>query len=100
MSEIICLCSLHRSLSACEQLARAGYQSLAWINGGFDTALPGDLPVIDNADLRLAGIGGVSAALGMAPQQAAAPSDEPTGGQQILKVVSGVTSTKQSVLEK
>lgn len=53
-----------RSLAACEQLSRAGYQTLAWINGGLDTAKPGELPSKDGKDLRLAGIGGLSAALG------------------------------------
>lgn len=33
-----------RSLAACEQLSRAGYRTLAWVNGGFDMAAPGDLP--------------------------------------------------------
>ncbi|GMH36075.1 hypothetical protein BSKO_03943 [Bryopsis sp. KO-2023] len=79
-----------RSLAACEQLSRAGYQTLAWVNGGFDTAVPGDLPTKDGADLRLAGVGGVSAALGMTPQQAVSQPDEPTGGQQLLKVAATI----------
>lgn len=41
-----------RSLAACEQLARAGYQQLAWINGGFDTATKGDIPTANNVDIR------------------------------------------------
>lgn len=41
-----------RSLAACEQLARVGYGQLAWINGGFDTAKPGDLPTTNGKDLR------------------------------------------------
>lgn len=53
-----------RSLAACEQLSRAGYQSLAWVNGGFDTAKPGDISSKEDKDLRLAGIGGVSEMLG------------------------------------
>eukprot|EP00210_Caulerpa_lentillifera_P007229 g6916.t1 len=53
-----------RSLAACEQLSRAGYQSLAWVNGGLDIAKPGDIPSKDDRDLRLAGIGGVSEMLG------------------------------------
>jgi rhodanese-related sulfurtransferase len=43
-----------RSLAAAEQLSRAGYSKLAWINGGFDTARPGDLPTTDNKDVRCA----------------------------------------------
>ena len=53
-----------RSLAACEQLSRAGYPTLAWINGGFDTAQKGDLPAEGDKDLRLGGIGGVSELLG------------------------------------
>lgn len=87
-------------MAACEQLSRAGYQSLAWINGGFDTALPGDLPVVDEADLRLAGVGGMSEVLGMSPQQAVKQSEEPTGGQQILKVVSCLSFNNPSLCEK
>lgn len=41
-----------RSLSAAEQLSRAGYRSLAWINGGLDTARPGDLPTANGRDVR------------------------------------------------
>lgn len=47
-----------RSLAACEQLSRAGYGRLAWVNGGFDTAVEGDLPTQpDNTDIRW-GLGG------------------------------------------
>lgn len=53
-----------RSLSAAEQLSRAGYRSLAWINGGLDTARPGDLPTANGRDVRYAGIGGLSEVLG------------------------------------
>lgn len=44
-----------RSLAACEQLARAGYGQLAWINGGFDTARDDELPTTGGKDLRYAG---------------------------------------------
>jgi rhodanese-related sulfurtransferase len=30
-----------RSLVACEQLSRAGYKDIAWINGGFDNSTAG-----------------------------------------------------------
>ncbi len=53
-----------RSLAACEQLSRAGYPTLAWINGGFDTAQKGDLAAVGDVDLRLGGIGGMSEVLG------------------------------------
>jgi len=53
-----------RSLAAAEQLSRAGYAKVAWINGGFDTARPGDLKTSNGRDIRYAGIGGLSEALG------------------------------------
>lgn len=39
-----------RSLAACETLSRTGYKEVAWVNGGFDTAAAGDLPV--DKDIR------------------------------------------------
>lgn len=30
-----------RSLAACEQLSRAGYNDVAWLNGGFDNSTAG-----------------------------------------------------------
>jgi len=45
-----------RSLAACEQLSRAGYRTLAWVNGGFDAAEPGDLVTVpDGKDIRWVG---------------------------------------------
>ena len=41
-----------RSLAAAEQLARAGYGDLAWVNGGLDTAAKTDLEVMGATDLR------------------------------------------------
>lgn len=41
-----------RSLAAAEQLARAGYGELAWVNGGLDTAAKTDLEVVGANDLR------------------------------------------------
>lgn len=53
-----------RSLSAAEQLSRAGYGTIAWVNGGLDTAKKTDLPVSGSDDLRYGGIGGLSELLG------------------------------------
>ena len=53
-----------RSLAACEKLARAGFTNIVWINGGLDTALPGDLPTVDDVDVRMAGVGGLSGIIG------------------------------------
>jgi rhodanese-related sulfurtransferase len=58
-----------RSLAAAEQLAVDGYGApgsggaLAWLPGGLDTARPGEVPTRDGVDVRVAGIGGLSAAL-------------------------------------
>lgn len=53
-----------RSLAAAEQLSRGGYGKVAWINGGFDTARPGEFKTTNGRDIRYAGIGGLSEALG------------------------------------
>ncbi|CAD7695735.1 unnamed protein product [Ostreobium quekettii] len=64
-SKVIVACQKGlRSLAACEQMALNGYTTLAWINGGFDTAKQGDLALEGAKDIRYAGIGGVSALLG------------------------------------
>lgn len=49
-----------RSLAAAEQLHRAGYSTLAWINGGLDSSRKGDLPSVGDVDLRYGGIGGLT----------------------------------------
>ena len=49
-----------RSLAAAEQLSKAGYGQLAWINGGLDSAQKGDLDSERADDLRYGGIGGLS----------------------------------------
>lgn len=53
-----------RSLAAAEQLSRAGYNELAWVNGGLDNSQPGEVPTRDGNDIRYAGIGGVSEMVG------------------------------------
>eukprot|EP00892_Ulva_mutabilis_P000386 jgi/Ulvmu1/10348/UM061_0031.1 len=53
-----------RSLAAAEQLSRAGYSDLAWVNGGLDNSRPGDVPTRGEKDIRYAGIGGVSEMVG------------------------------------
>jgi len=76
-----------RSLAACEQLSRGGYQQIAWLNGGFEAAERGVVPTVDDQDIRLAGIGGLSAVIGWTPlQQAdgASVTDGPFGN--VLKV--------------
>lgn len=60
-----------RSLAAAEQLSRAGYSTLAWINGGLDTAGSDTLPTTNGKDLRYGGIGGVSQVLGWTDVQRA-----------------------------
>ena len=78
-----------RSLAACEQLARAGYAEVAWINGGFDTSEKGDLPTVGGKDIRYAGIGGLSEVLGwteVQQQDAKAQGKEPGGITTVTKV--------------
>lgn len=58
-----------RSLAACEQLSRAGYNDIAWINGGFDAARKEDLPVVSAPSLQYGGIGGLSEFLGWTDAQ-------------------------------
>ncbi|GLC43149.1 hypothetical protein PLESTB_000857900 [Pleodorina starrii] len=53
-----------RSLAACEQLSLAGYETLAWVNGGFDSCKKGEVPTVGDVDIRFAGIGGLSEAIG------------------------------------
>lgn len=49
-----------RSRAAAQQLAKAGYNNLAWVEGGFNKSKAGDVPTSDGNDVRYAGIGGVS----------------------------------------
>ena len=64
-AKILCVCQKGlRSLSACEGLAKLGYQTIAWVNGGLDTAMPGQVPTKTGTDVRYGGIGGMSELLG------------------------------------
>lgn len=78
-----------RSLAAAEQLSKAGFGQLAWINGGFDAAQPTDLPVKNAEDLRFGGIGGLSEALGWTDVQKQTSKSEGFlgGGFTIIKLV-------------
>ena len=80
---------LCRSLAACEQLSRAGYGDIAWINGGFDAARKEDLPVVGAPDLRYGGIGGLSEFLGWTDAQRQNSQTEGFigGFQNVLKLV-------------
>lgn len=75
-----------RSLAACEQLSRAGYEQLAWINGGFDTCMIGDLDVQGDTDLRYAGVGGLSAFIGWTEVHQQEDKDRAGGMSNILKL--------------
>lgn len=77
-----------RSLAAAEQLSRAGYSKVAWVNGGFDTAKPGDLETTNGKDIRYAGIGGLSEALGWTEVQQEENRGQFMGGvENIFKLV-------------
>lgn len=75
-----------RSLAASEQLSRAGYGTIAWVNGGLDTARPGDLATKDGKDIRFGGIGGLSEALGWTEVQQEIGGGFAGGYQNVLKL--------------
>jgi len=59
-----------RSLAACERLSRAGFESIAWLNGGYEAAEKDIIMSSDESqDIRLAGVGGLSGAIGWNPVQ-------------------------------
>ena len=87
-----CVCT-HRSLSAAEQLSKAGYGTIAWINGGLDTSKKTDLPVKGADDLRYGGIGGMSEALGWTNLQREKSAGFMGGSFGPIKVVSHPAST-------
>lgn len=49
-----------RSKEAAQQLVSAGYENVAWVEGGLNSSQAGEVPTLDGTDIRLAGIGGVS----------------------------------------
>lgn len=76
-----------RSLAACEQLSRAGYQGgLAWVNGGLDTCRKEDLDTVNGEDVRYAGIGGMSEVLGWTEVQQEESKEKLGGLNGVLKV--------------
>lgn len=52
-------CSLSHRLGILSAVLACSYGPLAWINGGYDTAQPGDLPTKDGVDVRLGGENGL-----------------------------------------
>ncbi|BBN02385.1 hypothetical protein MPTK1_2g14910 [Marchantia polymorpha subsp. ruderalis] len=73
-----------RSLAACEQLYKAGYRNLFWLNGGFDAAQEGDLEREGPEPFKFAGLGGVSEFLGWTDVQREAVSKEGIGYRAML----------------
>eukprot|EP00271_Cylindrocystis_brebissonii_P008892 TRINITY_DN23413_c0_g1_i1.p1 TRINITY_DN23413_c0_g1~~TRINITY_DN23413_c0_g1_i1.p1 ORF type:complete len:301 (-),score=49.03 TRINITY_DN23413_c0_g1_i1:1024-1926(-) len=65
-----------RSLAACEQLYKAGYRNLFWLQGGFDQAEEGDFSREGAQPLKFAGIGGMSEFLGWTDVQRAQAAKE------------------------
>lgn len=74
-----------RSLSACEGLAKLGYKTIAWVNGGLDTAMANQIPTNNGADVRYGGIGGMSEILGWTEVQQESRGGFAGGYQNILK---------------
>lgn len=63
---IIVVCQMGlRSMMACDALFNEGYRKLYFIKDGLDTSQPGDLPSINNVDLRKGSDGGLSSLFGM-----------------------------------
>ena len=58
-----------RSISACEQLVRGGYETVAWLSGGFDAATAADFDTSNGKDMRYGAVGGMSGALGLSDVQ-------------------------------
>ncbi|KAG6548243.1 hypothetical protein Mapa_010294 [Marchantia paleacea] len=73
-----------RSLAACEQLYKAGYRNLFWLNGGFDAAQEGDLEREGPEPFKFAGLGGVSEFLGWTDVQREAVAKEGIGYRAML----------------
>lgn len=85
-AKILCVCQKGlRSLSACEGLAKLGYKTIAWVNGGLDTAMAGQIPTKNGADVRYGGIGGMSEFLGWTEVQQENGQGFAGGYQNILK---------------
>lgn len=87
-----------RSLAACEQLANAGLEHIAWLNGGYDMTKKGDLPVKGDVDIRYAGIGGVSSLLGWTEVQQEENKGLGGGVSNVLKVIAVLVALDTIVL--
>ena len=53
-----------RSLRAAEKLVRAGYPTVAWLAGGYDTATKADFDTTNGKDMRYGSSAGVSGLIG------------------------------------
>jgi len=53
-----------RSLTACEQLVKAGYPTVAWLSGGFDAAAKEHFDSDTGKDMRYGSVAGVSGMIG------------------------------------
>lgn len=86
-----------RSLAAAEQMSKAGYKNLAWINGGLDNSRAGDVPTRDGTDVRYGGIGGVSSLIGWTEVQQETAG--PMGGVKgVLTVVAIIVALDLALL--
>ncbi|XP_078172045.1 rhodanese/Cell cycle control phosphatase superfamily protein isoform X2 [Carex rostrata] len=79
-TDIIIVCQKGlRSLAACEQLYKAGFQNLFWVQGGLEAAEEEDFQREGPQPFKLAGIGGVSEFFGWTDQQRAWAAKEGWG---------------------
>ncbi|MCL7043426.1 hypothetical protein MKW94_026154 [Papaver nudicaule] len=72
-----------RSLAACEQLYKAGYENIFWVQGGLEAAEEEDFDREGPQPFKFAGIGGVSEFLGWTDQQRAAAAKDGWGSRVI-----------------
>ncbi|KAK1289367.1 hypothetical protein QJS10_CPB18g00620 [Acorus calamus] len=68
-----------RSLAACEQLLKVGYENIFWVQGGLEAAEEEDFQREGSQPFKLAGIGGFSEFLGWTDQQRAQAAKEGWG---------------------
>ena len=86
-----------RSLSACEQLVRAGYPTVAWLNGGFDAATKADFDTTTEKDMRYGGVAGVSGMIGWTKVQ---QQEQVALGGGVFEVLKWVRSSTQQPQQK
>ena len=60
-----------RSLAAAEQLVGAGYTTVSWLSGGYDSATKADFDTTNGKDMRYGTVAGLRGMIGWTPVQQA-----------------------------